>query len=128
MKALAKENDMCVMATVADGIPRCSLMAYITDKDCSEIYMVTNKKTQKYKNLMENPSVSLLIDTREEHVGPRRPEANALTIQGLFQEIEDKDKIATIRTRLLERHPHLKTFFDQPHTCIFSIKIKSFRH
>ena len=38
MKALAKQRDMCVLATVADGIPHRSLMAYVTDEDCREIY------------------------------------------------------------------------------------------
>jgi len=66
MKALAKQKDICVLATVSDGNPHCSLMAYATDDDCREIYMITQKGTKKYKNLIKNPSVSLLIDTREE--------------------------------------------------------------
>jgi nitroimidazol reductase NimA-like FMN-containing flavoprotein (pyridoxamine 5'-phosphate oxidase superfamily) len=126
MKALAKQRDICVLATVADGVPHCSLMAYITNDDCSEIYMVTDKKSRKYENLLGNPSVSLLMDTREEHTGVRRPEAKALTVHGLFQEMADDDKAAAIRRRLLEKHPHLLTFFDRPHVALFSIKITSF--
>ena len=126
MKALAKQKDMCVLATVADGVPHCSLMAYITNDDCSEIYMVTDKESRKYENLVGNPSVSLLMDTREEHTGARRPEAKALTVHGLFQEMADDDKAAAIRRSLLEKHPHLLTFFDRPHVGLFSIKITSF--
>ena len=69
MKNLAKEKDMCVLATASGGAPHCSLMAYVTDEDCSEIYMATQRNTQKYKNVLENPFVSLLIDTREDHKG-----------------------------------------------------------
>jgi len=126
MKALAKQRDMCVLATVAGGIPHCSLMAYVTDEDCREIYMVTNKKTRKYKNLIENPSVSILIDTREEHSGLRRREAKALTVSGVSQEIGDKNKITMVRAKLLETHPHLQTFFDDPDVGIVRVKIKSF--
>ena len=126
MKALAKERDMCVLATVADGIPHCSLMAYVTDEDCLEIYMVTNKKTKKYKNLIANPSVSILIDTRDEHPRTHRREAKALTVSGVSQDVEDRDKTAMIRAKLLEKHPHLQTFFEDPDVGIVSVKIESF--
>ena len=47
MKTLAKHRDMCVLATVAGQKPYCSLMAYVTDENCEEIYMVTHKTTTK---------------------------------------------------------------------------------
>jgi nitroimidazol reductase NimA-like FMN-containing flavoprotein (pyridoxamine 5'-phosphate oxidase superfamily) len=80
MKSLAREKDICVLATVSNKKPHCSLMAYVTDDECREIYMVSHKQTRKYKNLLENPSASLLIDTREENLGTSRPEAKALTV------------------------------------------------
>jgi nitroimidazol reductase NimA-like FMN-containing flavoprotein (pyridoxamine 5'-phosphate oxidase superfamily) len=55
MKNLAKEETICVLATVNREKPYCSLMAYVTDENCEEIYMVTLRNTQKYKNLNENP-------------------------------------------------------------------------
>jgi nitroimidazol reductase NimA-like FMN-containing flavoprotein (pyridoxamine 5'-phosphate oxidase superfamily) len=126
MKALAKEQDICVLATVSGGNPHCSLMAYTTDDDCREIYMVTHKETKKYRNLIENPSVSLLIDTREEHAGSRRPQAKALTVTGLFQRIDEESKKALARDRLLERHPHLAGFLDQTDAELLCIKVTSF--
>jgi nitroimidazol reductase NimA-like FMN-containing flavoprotein (pyridoxamine 5'-phosphate oxidase superfamily) len=126
MKALAKQKDMCVLATVSGGNPHCSLMAYATDDDCREIYMATQKGTKKYKNLIENPSVSLLIDTREEQGGSRPLRAKALTIAGLFQEINDEGKKRLARARLLERHPHLAGFIDQTDTELLCIRATSF--
>ena len=126
MKALAKEKDICVLATVSGGIPHCSLMAYVTDDDCREIFMATHKQTVKYANLIENPSVSLLIDTREEHSGSHRRETKALTVSGVFQTIGNTEKKKCVRATLLERHPHLKTFLANPDAEIFGIKIKSF--
>ena len=126
MKALAKQKDMCVLATVSSGNPHCSLMAYATDDDCREIYMVTQKGTKKYKNLIKNPSVSLLIDTREERTGSRLPQAKALTIAGLFQKIDDEDKKRLARAILLERHPSLAGFIDQADAELFCIRTTSF--
>jgi len=126
MKALAKQKNICVLATVSDGNPHCSLMAYATDDDCREIYMVTQKGTKKYKNLIKNPSVSLLIDTREEQVDSHPLQAKALTIAGLFQEIDDEYKKRFARERLLERHPYLAEFIDQTDTELICIKATSF--
>ena len=126
MKALAKQKDICVLATVSDGNPHCSLMAYATDDDCREIYMITQKGTKKYKNLIKNPSVSLLIDTREEQVDSYPLQAKALTIAGLFQEIDDEYKKRLARARLLERHPYLAGFIDQTDTELICIKATSF--
>ena len=126
MKALAKQKDICVLATVSDGNPHCSLMAYATDDDCREIYMITQKGTKKYKNLIKNPSVSLLIDTREEQAASHPLQAKALTIAGLFQEIDDEYKKRLARARLLERHPYLAGFIDQTDTELICIKATSF--
>jgi nitroimidazol reductase NimA-like FMN-containing flavoprotein (pyridoxamine 5'-phosphate oxidase superfamily) len=126
MKSLVKDGDICVLATVSGGQPHCSLMAYVSDEDCREIYMVTQRDTTKFRNLAESPSVSLLIDTREEHQGKKRPEAMALTVEGEFQHIEDEVKKTYVRTMLLERHPYLKILLDHPHAELICIRISSF--
>lgn len=40
MRALVKQKDICALATVSSGKPHCSLTAYATSDDCSEIYML----------------------------------------------------------------------------------------
>lgn len=126
MKALVKRKDICVLATVSENNPHCSLMAYVTDNDCREIYMVTNRQSTKFRNLSANPLVSLLIDTREEHTGMQRPDAQALTVSGVYQEIQDEPKKTCIRSKLLEKHPHIKNLMDMPDAEIFCVKVKSF--
>jgi nitroimidazol reductase NimA-like FMN-containing flavoprotein (pyridoxamine 5'-phosphate oxidase superfamily) len=123
MKALAKEQKICVLATVAGRKPYCSLMAYVTDENCTETYMVTHKNTNKYRNLTENPCVSLLIDTRE--VSPRS-KAKALTLEGVCAVIESEEKRKKVQARLLEVHPHLTEFINHPEAEILCVKIRSF--
>ena len=126
MKALVKEKDICVLATVSAEKPYCSLMSYVADDDCREIYMVTQKQSRKYENMTRNPNVSLLIDTREEHPGSRRPEANALSVSGTFQKIDDESKRIHVRSKLLERHPLVKELLDHPDAEILCIRVNSF--
>jgi general stress protein 26 len=127
MKELVKANDLCVLATVANGKPHCSLMSYLSDEEGREIYMISQKETRKFLSLIENPGVSLLIDTREEKIGEHRGNIKALTVTGEFQLIDDPDKISHIRSRFLKQLPHLSVFIDDPESIIFSIRIKSFQ-
>ena len=123
MKALAREKNSCVLATIAGTKPYCSLMAYVTNGACTEIYMVTHRQTQKYQNLAANPAVSLLIDTRD--TSPRSA-ARAMTVEGIFQKIEDPAKEKKVRRKLFSAHPHLNEFMGHPEAEVFQIKIKSF--
>ena len=116
------ENRVCVMATVADGAPHCSLMSYATDEDCGEIYMATLKDTKKYRNLIANPSVSLLMDTRD---ADPKGHTRALTVTGVFQAVENDERIAAIRNILIRKHPDLKDFFNNPDARIVVIKATS---
>ena len=123
MKALVRKKNICVLATVSGDKPYCSLMAYITDITCEEIYMVTHKNTTKFNNLQKNPSVSLLIDSRETQP---RSKAQALTIDGVFIPLTDEDKKQNIRNRMLESFPHMKDFIHHPESELIRIKINSF--
>lgn len=123
MKELVRKKNMCVLATISDHKPYCSLMAYISDALCKEIYMVTLKNTTKFKNLQRNPCVSLLIDTRETQP---RSNAQALTIDGVFTSLTDENKKQKIRGRMLESFPHMKDFIHHREAELIRIKINSF--
>ena len=123
MKALAREKNSCVLATIVDAKPYCSLMAYVTNRACTEIYMVTYRQSQKFQNLIANPAVSLMIDTRD--TSPRSA-ARAMTVEGVFQKIKDLAKEKKVRRKLLSAHPHLNEFMDHPQAEVFQVTIKSF--
>ena len=123
MKALAREKNSCVLATIVDAKPYCSLMAYVTNRACTEIYMVTHRQSQKYLNLIANPAVSLMIDTRD--TSPRSA-VRAMTVEGVFQKIKDPAKEKKVRRKLLSAHPHLNEFMDHPQAEVFQVTIKSF--
>ncbi len=76
---------------------------------------------------MKNPSVSLLIDTRERERGQGRIDVKALTVSGEFQTLADPMKKDLVRSKFLKRHPHLSDLLNDPNAEIFSIKIHSFQ-
>lgn len=126
MKSIVREHDTCVLATATDNNPHCSLMSYVTNPECTAVYMVTRRDTKKYKNLGANPLVSLLIDTREGG-GPDRSTIKALTVAGNFRRVSDPAELLLVRGQLLERHPHLRDFLTDAGVEVFAIKIKSFQ-
>lgn len=126
MKQLVKDKRFCVLATASDNNPHCSLMAYVPEEDCQRIYMATHRNTVKYRNLMENPAVSLLIDTREEIDAAENHGTKALTITGRFAEIKDSPGRMKVRDMLLQRHPDLTVFLDDPESCLFAVEVHSF--
>jgi nitroimidazol reductase NimA-like FMN-containing flavoprotein (pyridoxamine 5'-phosphate oxidase superfamily) len=125
IKELIQRDRICVLATVSGGEPHCSLMSYATDDDCREIYMATFKDTKKYRNLLSNPSVSLLVDSRETpNADPAMP-LRALTISGTLQKEADEKKLADIRGRLLAKNADLRKIIDDPGTEIIVVRIRT---
>ena len=127
IKELIGSNDVCVLATVAGAAPHCSLMSYAAAEDGREIYMITHKNTKKFKNMEGNPGVSLLIDSREMDRGENRYRAKALTVTGTYENVKDEPKNGEIRRRLLERHPHLKNFIEDPQAQLILVRVKAFQ-
>ena len=100
-------------------------MVYACDDDAREIYMVTLKQTTKYRNLMDNPWVSLLVDTRSIG-GKATGQTKALTIAGMVDPIDEEAKRNSARKRLSEKHAQLETLLKDPDADILCVKIKSF--
>ncbi len=119
----ANSKDICVLATVSEGKPHCSLMAYSVDRSCEEIYMVTSRNTRKFENILANPNVSILIDSRE--IKPRS-KAQALTVEGTCKKITETEKKVKVRKILSEKHSHLYKILDNPDAEILSVRVKSF--
>jgi nitroimidazol reductase NimA-like FMN-containing flavoprotein (pyridoxamine 5'-phosphate oxidase superfamily) len=126
VKAFLKGKDMCVLATTHEGRPHCSLMAYFADQEAEWIYMVTHRSTTKYKNLLSNEQVSLLVDNRCEGSPSERSKIQALTVHGTFNLVEDEERRTQILEQFLTRHPHMKEFLDHPEVEIISVRAQSF--
>lgn len=124
IQSIIHQNDLCVLATVGNGGPHTSLMAYSCSSDCSEIYLVTSTKTQKYRNICHSPTVSLMVDTRSEN---DRSRVHALSISGLAAEIEDCQVRENVRHQMLARHPHLADLIQQPDVSWLCVRVHNFQ-
>jgi nitroimidazol reductase NimA-like FMN-containing flavoprotein (pyridoxamine 5'-phosphate oxidase superfamily) len=123
IQALVASRYVCVLATVDKDRPYCSLMNYVADETCREFYMATLKDTNKYKNLLANPRVSMLVDSRE-----KVPSSTswALTVEGVFEPVSDKVKRKWVFSRLIAQNPDLNEFISRPDIDIVCIRARSF--
>lgn len=126
MIQLLKDNHTCVLATCSGNRPHCSLMAYVADDHARVVYMITQRGSRKHTNMLENPMVSFLVDTRQggELSGPRR--VLALTVHGTYSVLKDATESAIALKRILETHPQLEELASSHDAEVFSIKVASF--
>ena len=122
---MVKENNFCVLSTSKNNLPNSSLMLYLSDEEGKTLYMVTRRGSLKHANVIENPEVSLLIDTRE-NIQMSYSSVRALTAYGEAAIIEDKEEEKKLLTLLTEKHPGLSFFKAMEDACIIQVAIKKF--
>ncbi|MFW5500452.1 MULTISPECIES: pyridoxamine 5'-phosphate oxidase family protein [unclassified Maridesulfovibrio] len=124
---LIRKCNILVLATSGNDGIHTSLMAYASSADCSEIYMVSNRKSRKWQNLSQNAQVSLLIDDRDGKLSDRRHEIKALTVKGTYVPVTDKSEIKTIKSAIADTAPAIADAFSGPENSIIRIKADSFQ-
>lgn len=123
LESLLGENSLCVLCTEAAGNPYCSLMTYLPSDDLATLYLVSSRESRKFKNLLANPRVSVLVDSRQ-HQG-QGANIVSVTLAGLFQPLADAD-ILPIKTAFAGKHPELTEILNHPDSLVFAIKLTSY--
>ena len=119
---LDKDQKLAVLATVSDNEPYTSLVAYAVTPDMKGLIFATPRGTQKYRNIIRNKNVSLLIDTRSNTAADYR-KAELITIMGSAHRLKRGRKRDDFAKALLKKHPKLKKFAEAPSTSLVLVKI-----
>ncbi|WP_243545272.1 pyridoxamine 5'-phosphate oxidase family protein [Pseudodesulfovibrio tunisiensis] len=126
IRALIASRDICVLATTNGEEPHTSLMAYAAETDGTVLYLVTRKASRKYLNILTVPRVSLLIDTRDEHLTEDRASMLALSVNGTAEPITDSTVAGPCMERFLDRHPDMEGFVSREDSVFLRIRAESF--
>ena len=122
LNALDKDQLHAVLATDSDGQPYTSMIAYALTLDKKGIVFVTPQKTRKYKNILKNNRVSLLIDTRS-NTEKDYMSAESLTILGNAIPVRKGQKWSELAGVLTRKHPNLNEIIHSPETKLIFVKI-----
>ena len=116
-----------VLATDAEGHPYTSLIAYALTPDMKGLLFVTPKSTRKYRNILKNNRVSLLIDTRsnteKDYMG-----AESVTILGNAGPVRKGRKWSKLAGIFLAKHPVLKKVMLSQETALIMVEITQCIH
>jgi len=121
---LLNTQKLAVLATHDQGFPYSSLIAFAASGDLTRILFTTPETTRKYANLMADPRVSLLIDSRT-HQDADFHSAAAVTALGTASVMDNPSSEGLLKT-YLARHPYLDTFVSAATTRVIEVAIQRY--
>lgn len=119
---LLKSQKLAVLSTHRKGQPYASLVVFAATDDLKQILFATTRATRKYDNIMQDPRVALLIDSRT-NMNADVHGAIAVTATGKAEEVKDKEAFLKI---YLSKHPHLKDFVHSPTCALLRVKVDTY--
>jgi nitroimidazol reductase NimA-like FMN-containing flavoprotein (pyridoxamine 5'-phosphate oxidase superfamily) len=127
LRILNRKQFHAVLATDADGQPYTSLVAFALAPDMEGALFATPKKTSKYRNIMKNRNVSLMIDTRSNKAkGYMRSEA--VTILGSALTLRKGKKWDALAEVLISKHPRMEAFIRASSTALVLVSFTKVLH
>ena len=113
-----------VLATQWAETPYCNLVAFTPSRDLRHLFFATSQKTRKYINLIKNPFVSILCDTRS---NSQADFERAIAVTALGQAVKAEKQLYDIyRDVHLRRHPSLGGFMDSPDSMLFQVLVSRY--
>ena len=116
-----------VLATSDEGRPYASLIAFAFTPDRETVIFATPKATRKYRNIIGEPSVSILIDNRSQ-----TPEdlsrAEAVTLVGTARPVRNGVRKEEYSKLFKVKHPQLADFINEPGTALVTVGIEQAVH
>lgn len=125
IKLLLEQQELAVLSTLNAEFqqPYLNIVAFYNSHDLKKIFFATPKNTTKYKNLIINPKVSILIDNRKND-GSDIGVSSAITIMGNSYEITDNND-KNIQN-FISKYPQLDFFFKTPSTAFICVYVKKY--
>jgi hypothetical protein len=122
IRQLLADATMGVLATAGPEGPLTSLMAFAVEGP-SRLVMATLPDTRKWRNMLADPRISLLIDDRETALD--RGSVRALTLAGRHEPGTQAQRQAGFEA-LGRRHPHLAGLLARPEIALIRLQVTSY--
>ena len=120
-----KHNKFAVLATEGDGQPHTSLIAITPFESFRQLIFATYRNTLKYRNLVNNSKVAVLIESRNVNMRGLQ-KSIVLTIIGHAEEISIAENEAIYKAHL-KWHPELESFMLSPDCTLILVIAQSYQ-
>ena len=122
IRQVLSANRFAVLATVSEGKPHSSFVAYTASGDSLQLIFATYRHTRKYANLKQNNQVSILIENSKD----RSTEITVLTATGKAFEVDATEGEALLQTHL-RQHPELNDFLLSSDCAVFRVDVEAYQ-
>jgi hypothetical protein len=121
---LFEEQRLATLATMSRDAPYCNLVAFTPSDDLQNILFCTPRTSTKYANLVANPNVSLLIDSRTRS-GSDPQAGMAVTALGVV--LQEASKNAdTLKGKHAGRHAQFSDFIYSPDCELVQVRVQRY--
>jgi len=127
LKFMNEAQRHAVLATVSNGQPYTSLVAFAITPDMKNVVFATPRKTAKYRNILANKRVALLIDTRS-NTDAAYMKSEAVTVIGNAVPVRRGRRRDEMAGLMIRKHPALKRFVQQKTTAIIVVEAEKCFH
>jgi len=124
LKDMFTTQRFCVLATQGQGQPYGSLVAFAETDDMKQLVFATSRETRKFSNLVSEPRVALVIDSRSNSDSDLR-NAVAVTALGPAHEAagDEKERLARV---YVAKHPGLAGFIGSPDMAVCAVAVEDY--
>lgn len=125
ISTILDQQIQCVLATLQDDQPCQHMMAFAYAEDLSRIYLATYLETRKYRNMISNPSVSILWDNRS---GSPADHVDGLSLIALGRaELLGGSAQVEVHELILKRNPALQILLEDESCKLFMVLIEDYQ-
>jgi nitroimidazol reductase NimA-like FMN-containing flavoprotein (pyridoxamine 5'-phosphate oxidase superfamily) len=125
ISTILDQQMQCVLATLQRDQPCQHMMAFAFTGDLSRIFLATYMDTRKYRNMIANPSVSILWDNRS---GSAADHVDGLSLIALGRaELLAGNAQAEVRELMLRRNPALQVLLQDERCKLFVVLIEDYQ-
>jgi uncharacterized pyridoxamine 5'-phosphate oxidase family protein len=125
IEGVLETSRFAVLATEGNGQPHTSLIAITPFKNFRQLIFATYRNTLKYRNLLNNSKVAVLIESRDANMKGLQ-KSIVLTIIGHTEEITLAENEAVHQAHL-KRHPEMESFMLSSDCVLISIIAQSYQ-
>ena len=124
VRILLESQYLGVLATSGSQGPHASLVAFASSDDLRTLVLATPMSSRKYANMLSEPRVALLADTRSNQSFDFHAAA-AVTAYGQAR-VESKEHGREWMHLYLQKHPHLIDFVHAPSCALVTIAVDTY--
>lgn len=124
LTTLFMDQYFAVLATRSQNFLHTALVAFAASADLKTLFLCTPRATRKYGNLMQYPSVSLLVHDSA-NLATDIGQSVAVTVTGSASEATG-DSLEQARAVYLAKHPNLTVFASSPDTSLIAVDVSRY--